>query len=104
MATNLLIRQYTRLAHDEGGRTLPAGQEPGYDSVLPIDVVTGNVQIRPGTRFIRLHADGAACHFVLGADNTVTATTLAAKMAAAQTEFFGVTPNGSVWLAVIMGV
>lgn len=100
MAT-LYVRQYTRLAHDENGHPLAAGLEPGKDATLSIAAGSGNVALTAGTKFVRLHTD-AICNFALGTDSTTAATTSNARMAANQTEFFGVAP-GVGYLAVIAG-
>ncbi len=98
----LYIRQYTRLTHDEGGHVIAAGQEPGYD-IAPITFsgTSASVAIRSGTKFVRLTTD-AACNFVCSADPNIVATTNNARMAAGQTEFFGVSPG--LYIAVIAGV
>lgn len=100
MAT-LYIRQYTRLAHDENGHAIAAGLEPGLDTSVAIGAGSANVAIRTGTKFLRLHSD-TICNFVAGTDSTTTALTSNARMAANQTEFFGVAPSVG-YIAVIAG-
>lgn len=99
MAT-LYIRQYTRLAHDESGHPIAAGVEPGFDNTLAIAAGTGNVAVRAGTKFVRLHTD-AICNFACGPDSSAAATTSNARMVAGQTEFFGASPG--MYIAVIAG-
>lgn len=84
----LYIRQYTRLAHDENGQVILAGLEPGQD-LDPVSVgAATRVTLATGTKFVRLHTD-AICSYACGV-STVTATTNNARLAANQTEFFGI--------------
>lgn len=101
MAT-LYIREYQTIAApgpDFNG--MQAGMEPGLDQA-PL-VFGGGVQLSSafavGTRVVRLHTD-AICSILFG--TAPTATTANARMAANQTEFFGVQPGANLKVSVIV--
>lgn len=95
----LYIRQYTRLATDTNGQTVLAGLEPGLD-LAPVAIGAGtNVALASGTKFVRLHSD-AVCSYVCGLDSSAAATTSNARLAANQTEFFGIS-SAVTYIAVI---
>ena len=103
MAT-LYIREYQTIAApgpDFNG--MQAGMEPGTDQT-PL-VFTGGVQqsvaFAGSTRVVRLHTD-SICSVLFGTNPT--ATTANARMAANQTEFFGVQPGANLKVSVIVNV
>ncbi len=87
----LYITEYQQLAVDGRG-IVPAGVEPALASQT-VAIGAGSAQSSPfgeRTRFVRVHTD-AACSVKFGANPTAAATD--ARMAASQTEFFGVVPG-----------
>lgn len=92
------ITQYTQLAADQSGKPIPVGMEPG---IANIQVAIGGSSAQSAamdnnTRFVRVHTD-AACRIAFGANPTAAATSQ--RMAAGQTEYFGV--RGGEKIAVI---
>ena len=90
----LYITEYQRLAAAQGAQ-VAAGQEP---SVAEQNVAIGagslaSAAFNARTNFVRLHSD-AICSVAFGAAPTAVAT--AKRMAANQTEFFGVNPGQKV--------
>ena len=86
MAT-LWITQYTRLAVESTGQTVLVGQEPAKVQTATISGTSNLVTLQQGTRFVRLNTD-TACHVRFdGAD----ASPADERLAANQTEYFGVT-------------
>lgn len=98
MAT-LYIREYSKLATDDRGSSVIVGLEPGIDNTLSIGANT-TLTLNLNTKFVRLHSDAICCVAFGGA--SVAATTSSGRMAANQTEFFGIS-SGSPVLAVIAG-
>jgi hypothetical protein len=96
MAT-LYISEYDRQARDPRA-IVPTGQEPAIatQTITISGVSAQSAAFNAKTTFIRVHTD-AICSLVFGA--SPTATTSGARMAANQTEFFGVVGGGK--LAVI---
>ncbi len=100
MAT-LYISEYSRQLVDYIGLSVPAPQEPSI-AEQAVAVGVGSVAssaFNAKTKFVRLHTD-VICSVAFGAAPTAVAT--AKRMAAGQTEFFGVRPGDKV--AVITNV
>jgi hypothetical protein len=99
----LYIREYQTIASpgpDFNG--MQAGLEPGVDQpTLPIGGAVQSVAFLPTTRFVRLHTD-AVCSVLFGTNPV--ASTANARMAANQTEFFGVQPGANLKVSVIANV
>ena len=96
----LFISEYPRLAIDAAGAGVPIGVEPGTDQTVAIGgVSTQSNAFRGGTKMVRLHTD-SICHVLFGEDPTASSANK--RMAAGQTEFFGVREGHK--LAVIVGV
>lgn len=69
----------------------PMGKEPGVDQTpIVIGVEAKSAEFAETTRFIRVHAD-AICSIAVG--SAPEATTDSKRMAANQTEYFGVKPG-----------
>jgi hypothetical protein len=96
----LFIREYQTIASpgpDFNG--MQAGLEPGLDQPpLTIGAAVQSAAFAPATRFVRLHCD-AICSILFGTNPTATIAN--ARMAANQTEFFGVQPGAGLKLSVI---
>jgi hypothetical protein len=83
------ITEYAELARDAMNLTIPAGQEPAT-AEQQVAIGGGSVQsaaFASTTRFVRLHAD-AACRIAFGVNPTAAGTSR--RLAAGQTEYFGV--------------
>jgi len=100
----LYIREYQTIASpgpDFNG--MQAGLEPGVDQA-PL-VFTGGVQqsvaFAGTTRFVRLHTD-SICSVLFGTAPVAAVTN--SRMAANQTEFFGVQAGASLKVSVIANV
>jgi|SRR5215831_18549384 len=93
MAT-LFITEYQTAASDQG-RALPLGHGfPVAKQVLGVGgVATQSQPFSKYTHFVRLHADTICSYLVGTAASPPTATTSDARMAANQTEYFGVDPG-----------
>lgn len=90
----LYISEYQVMPIDGRG-IVPAGAEP---AVATQTVAIGGSSTQSSafnalTRFVRIHTD-AICSIAFGANPTATTST--ARMAANQTEFFGVVPGQKV--------
>lgn len=88
------ISEYTRMPTDTRV-PVPAGAEPAI-ATQTVAIGAGSVQssaFNTNTRFIRLHTD-AICSVKFGANPTATAND--ARLAANQTEFFGVNAGDKV--------
>ncbi len=88
----LYISEYQNAALSYDGPAVPAGHEP---SVAEQHVSIGmssapSAAFNARTRFVRLHCD-VICSVAFGL--APTAVTTEKRMAAGQTEFFGVTPG-----------
>lgn len=93
----LYIQEYDRMPTDTR-TSIPTGSEPALASQT-VAIGGGSVQsaaFNTNTRFVRLHTD-AICSVEFGANPTATSSK--ARMAANQTEFFGV--KGGHKVAVI---
>jgi len=102
MAT-LYITEYARLADDEPGRTIQAGQEPPVNEYTIS--ITGSSQpsltFHQSTRFVMIGTD-AVCHIAFGDDPVASSANR--RLPADSTVFYGV-PNATQYkLAVIEGV
>lgn len=89
------ITEYQHLAQDENGRVIAAGKEPALLN-QQVTIAVGSTQsaaLSASTRFVRLHTD-AACRIAFGGNPTAAATSQ--RMAAGQTEYFGVTPGTKI--------
>lgn len=84
----LYIREYSDVAQTVRGAA-PVGKEPGTDQApLTINTEVKSAAFAATTVMIRVHVD-AICSILI--DSAPTATTSSARMAANQTEYFGVT-------------
>lgn len=95
----LYITEYSRLAIEYQGLTAMVGLEPSRTQTAAIGAGSVQATIGPGTRFVRLHTD-AICHVKFGTNPVATSSEM--RMAANQTEFFGL--KGGELVAVIQGV
>lgn len=102
MAT-LRITEYARLADDEPGRTIQAGQEPPlYEHKITIgstSVQTPKFHI--STRVLMVHTD-AICHIAIG--ENPEASDENRRLPADSTVFYGIPNAVQFKLAVIEGV
>ena len=98
MAT-LYVTEYSRMAIEAAGAPVLVGQEPSVTQTIAIAGVSASATLRTDTKFVRLHTD-IICNVVFGPSPQV-ATTSNMRLAANQTEFFGVV--GGHVLAVIQG-
>lgn len=99
MAT-LYVTEYARVAHDGAGQAVITGLEPARRTQLvSIGGTSAATPLPIAGLFVRLHTD-AACCVKFGASG-VEATTSDARLAANQTEFFGVLGNATTYVAVI---
>lgn len=88
------ITEYVNLARDATGAIIPVGAEPA--TTQQVNITAGSLPSNPfgpGARLVRLHAD-AACRVEIGP--SATATQASKRMAAGQTEYFGVRPGDRV--------
>lgn len=96
----LFISEYDNVARDNIGM-VQAGQEPAI-ATQTVAIGVGSVQsgaFSAQTKFVRIHTD-AICSVKFGVNPTAAATD--ARLAANQTEFFGVRPGQKV--AVITNI
>lgn len=91
----LYISEYDRQCIDYLRLSVPAPQEPSIaeQSVAIGGTSTQSSAFNAKTKFVRLHTD-AICSVMFGANPTAVIT--AKRMAAGQTEFFGVRPGDEV--------
>lgn len=90
------ISEYSKIASDGSGTRLPAGKEPSIVEQTPVAIGAASVQsaaFDEETRFIRIHTD-AICSIAFGSNPTATSNSK--RLAANQTEFFGVKPGDKV--------
>lgn len=90
----LYISEYDNVARDNIG-TVQAGQEPAI-ATQTVAISGGSTQssaFNANTKFVRIHTD-AICSVKFGSNPTATSTS--ARLAANQTEFFGVRPGEKV--------
>jgi len=87
----LYISEYVTQPWDGVANTIPAGLEPALvTQTVAIGAEAKSAAFNARTRFVRVHTD-AICSVLFGANPT--ATTSSPRMAANQTEFFGVDPS-----------
>lgn len=100
MAT-LYISEYAAIG-GVAGTAAQVPQEPclTQQTILITGTSAPSINFSANTRFVRLHTDAiCSIDFGLGsasATNPALATLVTARMAANQTEYFGVTPGGNV--------
>jgi hypothetical protein len=96
----LFVTEFARQARDASGYGMVVGEEPpaAQQTVAIGATSTQSAAFNAATRFVRLHAD-AVCSVEFGASPTATATSR--RLAANQTEYFGIPPNGTYKVAVI---
>jgi len=85
------ITEYVNMARDATGAIIPVGAEPA--PTQQVNITAGSVQsaaFGAGARLARFHAD-VACRIEVGPNPTATAASK--RMAAGQTEYFGVRPG-----------
>lgn len=96
---NLYISEYVGIAavSGEGGPSrvnTAAGQEPAaVEQVVAYTTTTQSAAFGSTTTMVRIHTD-SICSILFGANPT--AVTTAKRLAANQTEYFGVTPGQKV--------
>lgn len=89
------ITEYEKLASDMTGKTVAGGQEPSITN-QQVAITASSTQSNAfdaKTNFVRVHADAPA-RISVGANPTASATTQ--RMAAGQTEYFGVKPGHKI--------
>lgn len=89
------ITEYDKLASDQHGNVILAGQEPSRGT-QQVSITAGSVQstaLRDTTRFVRIHTDGAV-RVAFGTNPTAAGSSQ--RMAANSTEFFGVQPGTKI--------
>lgn len=89
------IAEFDLLCRDDNSVQLQAGPVPPRVK-QQVSITAGSVQssaFANNTKFLRVHAD-AACRVEFGANPTADGTSM--RMAAGQTEYFGVTPGHKV--------
>lgn len=99
----LYISEYLMTGTDYKGLQVMAGKEPAIatQAIAIGGVSAPSTAFTSGTRFVRLHTD-ANCNILFSSGATpVALADSSPRMAANQTEFFGVVPGGIV--AVIAG-
>ena len=101
MAT-VYVTEYVHAAVDQG-KALPVGFGP--PTATQVVGIGGSSSLSapfgPNTTLIRVHSD-SICSVLVGTTNTTTATATGPRMAAGQTEYFGVAPG--MVIAVISNV
>lgn len=86
------ITQYSHLAADESGKQIPVGREPSISNIQ-IAVTGSSAQtaaMHDNCRLVRVHTD-VAIRVAFGSNPTAAATSM--RLAAGQTEYFGVRPG-----------
>lgn len=89
------VSEFSKLARDATGTPTTAGL---YPQVAQQQVAIGGGSLQSSafdlnTRFIRVHAD-AICRVAIGSNPTAAGTSM--RMAAGQTEYFGVLPGHKI--------
>jgi hypothetical protein len=99
----LYISEYTELPTALYAGYRQMAPEPSViDQTLPIGGVSSQSNaFSSHTNFVRIHSD-SICSINFSTSSTVTASTINKRLAQNQTEYFSVTPGGSV--AVISNV
>lgn len=92
----LYITEYAGQTRDLNGQVVPVGDEPSLAEQTPV-AISGSAAVSAAfgtkTRFVRIHTD-AICSVAFGA--APTATVNSKRLAADQTEYFGVQPGQKV--------
>lgn len=92
----LYISEYAGQTRDLGGQVVPVGDEPTLVEQTPV-AISGSSAVSSAfnskTRFVRIHTD-AICSVKFG--TSPTATVNDKRLAADQTEYFGVQPGQKV--------
>lgn len=99
MAT-VYITEYALMPLDQNNRNVPIGYEPAL-AYQTVAIGAGSVQsaaFNSLTRFVRIHCD-AICSIKFGTNPT--AVTTETRLAANQTEFFGIQGDRTYKVAVI---
>lgn len=90
----LYVTEFDELGKGEPGLAQIAKQPPIAEQTVAVGgASTPSATFNASTRFVRLHTD-VICSFEFG--STPTATTSDARMAADNTEYFGVLPGQKV--------
>jgi hypothetical protein len=91
----LYIAEFTELASDArgGGMQAPPMPPRAQQTVAIGGASVQSSAFAKGTKFIRVHTD-AICSIAVGSNPTATATQL--RLAAGQTEYFGVHPDDKI--------
>lgn len=92
------ITEFNRAAPGGGCGLQIAEQPPIASQTVAIGVETKSTAFNTATSFIRVHVD-AICSILVG--TAPTAATTDARMAADQTEYFGVQPGGGMKISII---
>lgn len=88
------IEEYERLAPDGDGKPSQIAWQPAVTTQrVSFTTTTQSAAFNGRTRFIRIHTD-SICSYVFGSNPTATTST--PRMAAGQTEYFGVRPTDKV--------
>lgn len=99
MAT-LYITEYSLMPMDQNNKPVPIGYEPAV-AYQTVAIGGGSLQssaFNSRTRFVRIHCD-AICSIKFGTNPT--AVTTESRLAANQTEFFGIQGDQTYKVAVI---
>jgi hypothetical protein len=96
------VTEYSNLAMDSTGGAVPAGLEPSTrnQQLSPDDGVVVSQPLRETTRFVRIHTD-SVIRVKFGAGDEADETCM--RMAAGQTEFFGLRA-GQLTVSVISSI
>jgi hypothetical protein len=96
----LYITEFERVGRDAEGHQMPLGVTPvvANQTVAIGSSSAQSAALNGKTRMVRIHTD-AICHVAIGSNPT--ATTSLTRLAADQTEYFGVLPGTKI--AVIAG-
>ena len=96
----LYITEFARQARDASGYGMVVGEEPpiAQQRVAIGATSTQSSVFNSATRFVRLHSD-QVCSVQFATSPTAAATSR--RLAANQTEYFGIPPNGTYRVAVI---
>lgn len=94
----LYVTEFCKNAKEWAGRgeaiaAAQADDDPAYVEQTPVVIGAGSLQsaaFNGATRLVRVHTD-AICSIAIGANPTATANTM--RLAAGQTEYFGVKPG-----------
>lgn len=99
----LYITEYARLAREDHGPAVQAGEEPAIaESTIAIGATsTASGVLSAETRFVMIHTD-AICHVKIAAN--AVANTNHRRLPADATVFYGIKPGTELKVAVIEGV